>query len=254
MKKLISISTASLFVFALIISFSSCGDDSTTNNKVTTNEKGGNDDEKNKKKDDDNQESVYIRKFNADNIKDECDWEEYALYGLTELNKLRTNSEASDANEMNSQSQEIAKSLLREFYNAHKFQSNNEEIDWGGKSKCKIFKEYQKAWQTFLRERFYKDMLDEIEDELESVEEEFEEDLHIEESTEKTSSGFNKDVWSEIIEGCVDEDESMIKYCTCLMEQISYDYTIESYLSMNSEELDMLNGDYSIDCSQFISE
>lgn len=253
MKKLISILTAVLFAFALTMSFSSCGGDNGDTGSKTIDDKSGNNEES-KKNDDDNQKSDKIRKFNADNIKDECDWEEYALYGLTKLNKLRTNSEASDANEMNSQSKEIARSLLREFYNAHKFQSNNEEIDWGGKSKCKIFKEYQKAWQTFLRERFYKDMLDEIEDELESVEEEFEEDLHSEESTEETSSGFDKDVWGKIIEGCVDEDESMIKYCTCLMEQISYDHTIESYLSMSSEEVDMLNGDYSIDCSQFIPE
>ena len=251
MKKLISILTAVLFAFALTMSFSSCGGDNGDTGSKTIDDKSGNNEES-KKNDDDNQKSDKIRKFNADNIKDECDWEEYALYGLTKLNKLRTNSEASDANEMNSQSKEIAKSLLREFYNAHKFQSNNEEIDWGGKSKCKIFKEYQKAWQTFLLERFYKDMLDEIEEELESMEEE---DLQSDDSTEETLTvGFDKDVWSEIIEGCVDEDESMINYCTCLMEQISYDYTIESYLSMNSEELDMLNGDYSIDCSQFIPE
>jgi hypothetical protein len=177
MKRLITILTAVLFAFALTMSFSSCGgDNADIGRKDTTGDKSGNNEES-KKNDDDNQKSDKIRKFNADNIKDECDWEEYALYGLTELNKLRTNSEASDANEMNSQSKEMAKLLLREFYNALKFQSNNEEIDWEGKGRCKIFKEYQKAWKTYLHASFYRDMLDEIEDELESVEEEFEEDL-----------------------------------------------------------------------------
>ena len=46
----------------------------------------------------------------------------------------------------------------------------------------------------------------------------------------------------------------MINYCTCLMERISYDYTIESLSDMGSDELDMLYADYSIDCSQFIPE
>ena len=116
--------------------------------------------------------STNIKKFNSDDIVNECDYIEYELYVLTELNELRNNSEVSDANEMDPKSKETAKSLLYEYYYAYKFQLNNEEIDWGGKSKCEKFKDYLKVYQDRYLRRFYKDMQDEIEESEETVDEE----------------------------------------------------------------------------------
>ena len=52
--------------------------------------------------------------------------------------------------------------------------------------------------------------------------------------------------WNEMIEGCVDGDESIRYFCVCLIEQISNDYTIESMMSMNSAQIEQLGLDYSI--------
>lgn len=54
--------------------------------------------------------------------------------------------------------------------------------------------------------------------------------------------------WNEMIEGCIDGDESIRYFCVCLIEQISNDYTIESMMSMNSAQIEQLGLDYSIYC------
>jgi hypothetical protein len=61
----------------------------------------------------------------------------------------------------------------------------------------------------------------------------------------------DNEAWNEMIEGCVDGDESNRDFCICLMEELSNDYTIESIMGMSSEQMEQLGADYSIDCLEY---
>tara|TARA_B100000683_G_scaffold246376_1_gene257979 strand:+ start:161 stop:898 length:738 start_codon:yes stop_codon:yes gene_type:complete len=56
------------------------------------------------------------------------------------------------------------------------------------------------------------------------------------------------ETWNELIEGCVDGNEEIREFCECMISNIKKDYTIESILTLSTEEMEKIGSEYSIYC------
>mgnify|MGYP000104877279 CR=1 FL=1 len=165
MKKLMSILTACLFVFTL----ASCGGDKDSGSSASDESESSSGSESSKEE---NNQKDDIRKFNADNIKDECDVVEYYIYVFTELEELAEDSEEANANDMNSKSKKKAKSLIRGFYDAWLFLTKNPHTI-SLSEECKNYSRMDELMEDDDMREFYKDMAGTIEEEYEEAFEEY---------------------------------------------------------------------------------
>lgn len=56
------------------------------------------------------------------------------------------------------------------------------------------------------------------------------------------------ETWNELTEGCIDGNEELRVFCECMISHIKKDYTIESILTLSTEEMEKIGNEYSVYC------